>query len=211
MNYLLELISPPDGEPVTLDELKRHLRTFSDTSQDADLNALIRGGREWAEQFSGYALISQGWRLTFETSPLLIGNVVSGFLYAPYYSRAWRTPDMTNTGEIRLPRTPVISVDKFVTVDSQGNEVAVDPATFNLREPLSRWPRLVSLGGWFTGSFRVEFTAGYEDEDNIPVVFKQAIKLWAEAHYDRDLDAMPKYLQAAEAVLRNFQANVQLA
>jgi len=210
MNYLLEQLALPDDEPVTVAELKRHLRTFEDSSQDADLSALIRGGREWAEQFSGFSLMGQKWRLTFETTPLLIGDVVTGFSYAPYYQRVWRM-DSTASGEIQLPRAPIISIDKFVSVDSLGVETAIATSAYELREALSRWPRLVSKGGWLMGSFRVEFTSGYADEDSIPVVFKQAIKLWAEAHYDRDPDMMPKYLQAAELLLKQFQANLQLA
>jgi len=82
-----------------------------------------------------------------------------------------------------------------------------------LREADSKWPRLFPINGtgWFLGSYRVEFTAGYSNEDLIPVVFKQAIKLWAEAHYDRDPVMMPLLIKTAEGVLRSERSNLQMA
>ena len=53
MNFTLERVTQPDIEPVTLDEMKRHLRCFmSVTDEDDDITALIVAAREWIEDYT---------------------------------------------------------------------------------------------------------------------------------------------------------------
>jgi hypothetical protein len=80
---------------------------------------------------------------------------------------------------------------------------------FELREKDSRWPRLAPLNGstWMLGTYRVEFTAGFDDPENVPFCFKQAIKLIAEKHYDRDGAMMEKLQTAAEYIIRHERSD----
>ena len=64
----LALISPPAVEPVTLADMKAHLRVTHD-SEDAMIASLIKAAREELEQAAGLALISQGWRLYLDCWP----------------------------------------------------------------------------------------------------------------------------------------------
>jgi len=221
MYFTLERITPPDGEPVDLASMKRHLRTFaSSTDEDPDINALITSAREWVENYTGRALIEQAWRLTLHGRPgsFAGGDIVGGTRDGRlppgygYYCGLWT---WSRSGEIKLHRAPVIEITSFVTVDAAGVETAVDPATYELREPDSKWPRVVALNGatwstWLTGDMRIEFLAGYADEDTIPVRFKQAIKLHAEANYDRG-DDMQKLLEAATNLIRSERSELQIA
>jgi hypothetical protein len=222
MYFTLERVTPPDGEPVDLASMKRHLRTFtSATDEDADITAHITAAREWVEDYTGRALLDQTWKLTLQGRPgsFAGGDIVGGTRDGRlppgygYYFGLWM---WSRSGEIMLRKAPVISITSFVTVDQAGVETAVDPATYQLREANSKWPRVVALNGstwstWLTGDMRITFRAGYADEDTIPIRFKQAIKLHAEANYDRDQGMMQKLLDAAEALIRPERSELQVA
>ena len=218
--FILERIDAPVDEPVSLTELEVHLRTFaSDTSEDGLLNSLISVAREWAEEYTGRALLAQKWRLTIDsqyggTIAPMPADSVSGFTPG-YYCGA----SSFKNGEIMLRRSPVVAITKFVSVDAAGAETDVPAEQYSLREKDSKWPRVVPLGGanWSIGTFRVEFTAGFADEDAVPQSFKSAIKLHAEAFYDRDPemiklligdDEKPGILQG---MLKAERANLSIA
>jgi hypothetical protein len=203
---VLERIADPDDEPVVLSELKQQLRTYSsNTDEDGYITNLGIAAREWAESYTGRALMTQTWRLTIDNCrlggawPLVLDSV-----RGPYWGPFWGDFLFPRTGEIRLRRAPVASVETFVSVDpATGAETAVDPSLFALRESNSKFPRLVPQNGanWSQGIFKIEFTAGWDDVDLVPRKFKQAILLHAEAHYDRDPTMMDKLVAAAENLL----------
>ena len=56
----LKLVTAPAAEPVTLAEIKEHLRVDSDL-EDALISALITAARQWAETYQGRAYITQTW------------------------------------------------------------------------------------------------------------------------------------------------------
>ncbi|MGG2476239.1 head-tail connector protein, partial [Rhizobium sp. BR5] len=71
------LIHPPQVEPLTLAEVKAHLR-LDTAEEDALLAALIRTAREHLERTTGLCLIRQTWRLYLDRWPpngvILIGK-----------------------------------------------------------------------------------------------------------------------------------------
>lgn len=218
--FLLERISDPAIEPVTLAEMIEHVRQFSSISQAGqdELSRLIVVGREWAEEYTGRALIDQTWRITINTRWPLIGDSVSGYTSIPgYYALGWKR--WLDRGEILLHKSPIIEITSFVSADSSGVETAIDPATYALTEPKSKWPRIAPIGGitWTYNALKLEFRAGFIDMIGsppagvVPERFKQAIKLHAEAHYDRDEKMMEKLLEAAENLLKPECAELRLA
>lgn len=230
MNFTLERVSHPEIEPVSLAEIRRHVREFDDvTENDDDLEALIIGAREWAEDYTGRALIDQSWRLTIHGCPGSfaggdnVGGTRDGSLPVGYgyYCGAW---SWGRNGEILLRKAPVLAISSFVSVDSDGAETTIDPATYELREADSKWPRLVALNGasWsasMSGDLRIEYRAGFADQTGspqqgatvVPVRFRQAIKLHVEAMYDRDEKMMPILLETAQALLKPERAELQFA
>jgi uncharacterized phiE125 gp8 family phage protein len=58
----LQIITPPALEPVTLAEVKAHLKLDTD-ADDALLGTLITAARARAEWFTGRAFVSQSWIL----------------------------------------------------------------------------------------------------------------------------------------------------
>lgn len=225
MKFVLERITQPEIEPVTLAEMKRHLRTFSSvTEDDPDITALITAAREWVEDETGRALIDQQWRLTID-SRTVIGDVVSGFSvvggypsHCGYYAGTF---DWTSRGEISLRKSPALQVISVKSVNLAGVETTISPTTYELREADSKWPRIVALNGapWTANMLRIVFRAGYADTvgspgegaEVVPVRFKQAIKLWVEANYDRDEKMMPLLLETAECLIRPEKADLPFA
>ena len=63
------LVSPPVYYPVTLDEVKKHLRVDY-TDDDVFIQALIVASTEKAEQFLRRRLITQTWKLYLDAWPL---------------------------------------------------------------------------------------------------------------------------------------------
>lgn len=223
MRFVLERVIEPESEPVTLAEMKRHLREFdSVTANDDDITNLIVAAREWVEDYTGRALMDQSWRLTVQNHAASIsGDDVGGYSYPArlgYYSSVFR---WTPTGEILLRKSPALAITSFVTVDNAGAETAVDAATYELREADSKWPRVFPLNGaaWGTNVFRIVFRAGYADTTGspqqtaaeVPERYKIAMKLWVEAMYDRDPAMMDKLLDAAKAMIKMERVDLGFA
>lgn len=227
MRFTLERVSGPELEPVTLAEMKLHLREFTSvTANDATINALIVAAREWAEDYTGRALIDQTWRLTIDAS-VIGGDVVSGFqgpnfgTGAPASRYEWL--GWMRRSEIMLHKAPVLALLSFKSVDDAGVETDVPAASYALREATSKWPRVVALNGatWVVGygGLRLTYRAGFSDQtfspqqglDVVPERFKQAIKLWVEANYDRDPNQMDKLLATAELLIKSERVELQLA
>jgi uncharacterized phiE125 gp8 family phage protein len=208
MNFVLERISEPEIEPVTLAEAIAHVREFSSISQAAqdDLTGWIKAAREWLEGLTGRTLIDTTYRLTVDdfTPPNRTATVTAGSLPLPQDG-------------ILLRRSPVIEIASVATVDSDGEETVIDSDDYELCEPDSKWPRVIGLTA--ATRLRIEFRAGFADRTGspqtgaevVPQVFKNAMKLWIEAHYDRDKDMMEKLIAAATALVKDYRANLQIA
>lgn len=209
MRWVLEPVSGPDIEVVTVDEMKGHLGEFASmTSRDAEILSLIKSSTRWAENYTGRALIDQTWCLSVNCpSAAVAANTIYG------------DTDWARNG-IALHRSPALAITSFTTVDTAGDETNVDPDDYALADAASKWPRVAGLNGtsWTSGSFRVTFRAGYADRTGSPVqdasvvpdIFKIAIKLHVEAHYNRDAD-MEKLVKAAENLLRDERCNLSIA
>lgn len=220
MKFILERVSEPEIEPVSLAEMKRHLKEFdSVTARDGDITALIIGAREWVEDYTGRALIDQTWRLTIDQHGYLSGDDVGGYVTRPgyYFGRfQWE-----RIGQIMLRKAPAIAITSFVSVDAAGVETAIAADTYSLREADSKWPRIVALNGatWTAGALRITFRAGFADmtgspQDDASVVperFKQAMKLWVEANYQPDLEMTPFLLKTAEQLVKPERSELSLA
>jgi hypothetical protein len=228
VRFFLERITDPDSEPVSLVEMRQQVREFANvTANDVQYASLIKTAREWAEDFTGRALIDQKWRLTLlgRSGSYAGGDNVYGTrdgrlpVGYGYYSGLMQTG---RQGEIALYKSPALQVTSFVTVDAAGAEADVDAATYELRDGGAKWPRLVALNGatwasWLTGDMRIEYRAGFIDQVGSPSVgtvperFRQAILLYAEALYDRDEKMIDRLISAATNLIRPECVDLSLA
>lgn len=214
MRFALERLTEPSIEPVTLTEAKLHLRE-STTDRDTEITNLIIGAREWVEEFTGRAMVDQMWRLS-------LGDNLSpvGYLNYPSYYGYWNW-----STEIVLRRSPILSIVSFAAAGTDGIETDFSAATYQVRGANSRFPRLAALTGatWTTlipgQELRVVFRAGYADTTgsptgsaaDVPERYKQAIKLWIEANYDRNEKMMGILLDTAERLVQNERVELSLA
>ena len=120
------VISPPAGEPVDLQtELKPHLRVTIDT-EDKLLAVYLQAARELAEVETGLSLINKGYLQSHDRFPRRHDYTDRGTGYwyaAPRYSRKHGDEHQ----EIKLLRSPLVSVDKIEYVDAGGNVQLLRP------------------------------------------------------------------------------------
>lgn len=160
----LALISPPEGDVITLAEAKMHLHEESDDYNDL-IAALISAAQAMVEGPNGIgrALLTQTWRLNMDRWP-----------HWPYWPSA----------RIDLHLSPVQSVSSIKYIDQSGVEQTLDAAAYKVNVEAS--PAHVERGynhSWpparrETASIKVEFIAGYGDTaDAVPPAIKEAMLL----------------------------------
>ncbi|WP_299870613.1 head-tail connector protein [uncultured Hoeflea sp.] len=151
---------PPLAEPVTLADLKAHLR-IDLNDEDALLEGLIRVARAHLEGVTGVALMPQGFRLLLDDWP---------------------------TGEvIQLMKTPVQSIDAVNVYDHDGTPQAV-PLPGLLLDAAARPARLVLKqrppASQPINGIEIDFTAGFGAVTEIPSELVRAILIHAAHLYE---------------------------
>ena len=163
----LMLVTPPQGEPLSLAETKAFLR-LDTTDNDVAVSDLITAARQRVETVTGLALLSQGWRLVLDDWPP--GRIVDMVL------------------------APLASVDAVRVIDADGVAATIDPVDY-LADTTSRPARLVlrSTRQWAkpgreAGGIEIDFTAGYgSDASSVPLPLRQAVMhLVTEAYENRE-------------------------
>lgn len=149
----------PAVEPVTLVEVKNHLRLAHD-SEDELLAGLVRAAREDVERATGIAMIEQSWRLMRD--------------------------DWPGDGRVPLMRHPVREILSVTLFGSEGEASVMDPSDYLLdsisrlaRLHFERRPeRLRALNG-----IEIDFVAGFgEAGTDVPDLLKRAV-LMLVAHW----------------------------
>lgn len=203
MRWQLELVSGPEIEAVSLAEMKTHLREYSGTSRDEEIEELIQAAREWLEEYTGQVMIEETWKLSIDQNDQWLDEETS--------------TEMTDDLDFYLRRSPVMAVVSVKTVDAAGTETTVDSSQYELRAGDSRFPFLVPLSGatWQDSNVRITFRAGYADRTSspqqdasvVPARFKQAMKMWASGVYDKDEHSS----EAAMHLAKTLKAQVGFA
>ena len=174
----------PAVEPVSVDDLRTHLR-IAGTSSDDELLMVIIEARMIIEQRLNAALITQTWQLTLDgwpsgASPWWDGvrdghvNMIAG-----------------GAADIEIPRWPLQSITSCTVYDEDSNSTAVvvasvfDVDTQSLPGRLSlqsgaTWP--VALRA--NNAIEIVYVAGYGDAAaDVPADLKRAVKQLAAALY----------------------------
>lgn len=186
----LKLITGPAVEPITLAEAKDHLR-LEHGLDDTYVTGLIVAAREWAEEYTWRAFISQVWELTLDEWPEGV--------------------------EISLPRGDVSAVVSVKYDDVSGAEQTLSssnylldgcpPARIILKQDLS-WPDLSDEAL----AVRIRYTAGFgAAAANVPQAIKQALLLLVSQLYEHRTPEVTTIVSpvrfAAEALLNMYRLN----
>ena len=171
----LTLVTPPAVEPLSLAEVKSHLRV-SHTDDDAMIQLYIQAARSYIDGedgFLGRGLVTQTWQLTIDEFP---------------------------TDEIKIPLPPLQSivnityddpdgVSQTVSADDYYVDVAKEPGWV---VPIADWPTPLDA----INAVRVLFTAGYAPNDdsptdltaNVPASIKAGMLLMIGSMYEQRED-----------------------
>ena len=181
------LITGPATEPVSVAELRAHLREPSDP--DAVLTRLIKAAREYVEETTGLALISQTRELTLDGWPgggdglgwwdgVQDGAIIGT---APRY--------------VELPRGPLISIASVTTYDNT-NAATVWPSGNYFADTGNRPGRLALLDGavWplptrSASGIVIRYVAGHADAAAVPNALCMAV-LQIAAHWYENRELM---------------------
>jgi uncharacterized phiE125 gp8 family phage protein len=173
----------PYCEPVTLDEIKDHLR-IEHNNHDSQLLGFIKASRELVEDFTRRALVQQTWK---------------------YYLQDWPSGD-----EFELPFPPLQSVTHIKYTDSDDDQTTWSADDYEVDTDSEPGRIILAYGkSWPSTTLHpknpieVQFVAGYDDDGdsppdytvNIPEGFKNAMKLDIEIRYERPESAYKKALE----------------
>lgn len=155
----LTLVTPPAATPVTLAEVKEHLRV-SNTKSDSFLTALIAATTQHLDGRAGTlrrALVTQTWRVD--------------------------APDFPACRSLELPLPPLQSVTSVQYYDADGVLQTFDAANYRvIATDMFGHVELVSGASWpvtqdRSDAVRVTFVAGYGAAAAVPDGIKHALKL----------------------------------
>jgi uncharacterized phiE125 gp8 family phage protein len=192
------LVTAPTESPVTLAQVKEHLRV-EHTEHDDRIQLYLDAETAFAEDFMGRALAPQVWDYVIDAFPL--------------------TTDAIQF--VTLPLPTVMSVDGVFYNDADLTEVEFDAASY-IADIASQPARigLASGASWPTtyeglNAVRIRFTTGYSDGGSPPAAevradIKIALMLRVQADYEGGEQA--KALRdAAEVYLRRHRVHLALA
>lgn len=155
--YRPVLVTPPSAAPVTLDEVKAHLREDS-TDQDALIGGLIAAA----------VMHLDGW---------------TGILGRCLMPQTWRQDYNCFERCLRLPLFPVTSISSVKYEDEAGTVQTISASNYALQnDDLGAFIRFKSTYT-FAGvsaerpAVHAEYVAGYADADDVPAPLKAAMLL----------------------------------
>ena len=173
----IKTITPPTTEPVTLQEVKDHLRIVHDDEDDLIESYKIAARKHIEFTLTWRALITQELQLSLDSFP------PRATYYSPYFIKA-------KNDEIVLPYPPVQEIVSITYKDKDGTETTI-PADDYIVDTDSEPARIVPAPGesWPTedlyplGAVKIKFKAGYGDtKEDVPNELRQAI-LMLTAHF----------------------------
>ena len=161
------LLAPPAVEPLTLDEARLGLRLDS-SDEDLLVQALIRAARSAVEQATRRALIAQSWRLRLDRWPV---------------DRC-----------VRLPLSPIMSLDAVRVFDAAGAPTLADLGGFHIDQ--SRGAKLVCdvappAPGRLANGIEIDLTVGFgAGPQDVPEPLRMAMRLLIAHWYEHRGDAL---------------------
>jgi uncharacterized phiE125 gp8 family phage protein len=159
----LKLITAPIAPPVTLAEMKAHLRVDM-TDDDTLISAMLVGATDVAEQHTGRAIMPQTWEITLDAFP----------------------------DAFEITRVPVQSITSLKYYDASGVQQTLSPSLYALdnADDFSAAYVVPAFGAEWPetreqiNAVTLRYAAGYADATAVPEAIKSWIKLQVSAMYE---------------------------
>jgi uncharacterized phiE125 gp8 family phage protein len=172
----LKKLEDADDEPIIIEQVKADLILTGDADDDL-IGEYISAFRQLIEAETKTSILTQTWQVSFTPQELEPMN------------------DLEDTGYDRfvLPRPPLQSVDTVIYTDPDGVETdLVEDTDYRIEEDF-----IVFEDPEGDGRYTVEYTTGYESEDEVPFPILQAIRIATAAHYEnREAFVIPPSVKA---------------
>lgn len=159
----LKLLSGPAAEPVSIDEVKAHLR-LDGNSEDALIASLLLTSRLHIETALGLALMTQQWQLVRDVWP--------------------------EAATVKIGIAPVQTINEIRVLDKDGVSTVVPSSSYTL-EATGRPARIVPkdqawpMPGRKAGGIQIDFAAGFGSAaDAVPSPIRQALLLLVTHWYE---------------------------
>ena len=158
------VVTSATGEPITLEDVKNHLRLeLGETDEDDLLNGLIVSARQQVEALTGRKLMPQTWKVYFDSWPE--GNKYDHF-DIPY-------PPLRSIPSTGLVYTSSTSGSTTLSSTAWASDIVSEPGRLVL-DYNDDWPTETLHNN---NPIAIEFQCGYSTTNNIPETLKLAMKL----------------------------------
>jgi hypothetical protein len=171
--FPLQCTTPPAIEPVSLSDMKLHLRV-SFTNDDSLISALISTARDRAEQFTGRCFVPSQWTFALDKFPAyrINDSAPSRSDFDEMGNTTWNGTQYWNRSQtIAMPRGPLVSIDSFVYTNLAGSLITLNQGTDFIVDTLSVPGRVKPPVNFYwptdalpeMNSVQIKFTAGYRN------------------------------------------------
>lgn len=189
INY--KITAAPASEPVTLTEVKDHLKVTTSAEDDL-LNIMIQAAREEAEKYCSMGFVTQ--------------------TVTEYFNRFPSSEPHNERAELFLSVSPLSAVSAITYTDSDGNEDQTLSTSNYVAYTYASPPRIGLANGQTWPStlgqaqtVKVVYTVGYGDETAVPAAIKMALLLTIGHWYDNRADSVRKMPTQAEYLLDRYK------
>ena len=188
MNFSNKRTTDPTVEPVTVDELDTQLRGDGVLASEEGtfLTSLIQAAREYVEEFTHRALITQEYTMVLDNWPRVHGHVLGWW---DGVREGSIVQDAQNY--VELPIAPLISVTEVRTFNNDNTAVVFHDTNYFLDTIATPGQIILNTGiVWptFTRSrngIEIRYRAGYGDAaTDVPAALRIAIKQLAAHWYE---------------------------
>jgi uncharacterized phiE125 gp8 family phage protein len=185
--------TPPASEPVTVAEAKTHCFIESgNTDWDIYIGTLIQSAREFAEKYTGRALMTQTIIQYWDSFP---GVCTTN----PYGAIKLFMPPVQSITSVKYIDED--EVEQTLTVNTQYKIDTVNEPTQIVPAYDTDWPDTLNQ----INSVYVEYVAGYSSAANVPQAIKDAMLLAIKETFDCRDNTVRKFPTKAEYLLNMYK------
>lgn len=184
-------VTAPSVEPLTLAQVKSHLRIVS-TQDDANIPNWITAARQEAERLTGEKFITQTWELTYSRFPpgvFPLSDSIDSFGPASWFG-------FSSASFLLEQVRPVKIINSIKYLDVAGAQQTQDPTTYSLLADTQK-PRIISgldqiwpMTAPVENAVVVNLDAGFGDTAaDVPGLYIQAMLLMC-GHFSENREAV---------------------